>query len=176
MQPQDTTVPEEWRPVPIDPLSAVYFVSNLGNVRRKNRDRRVRPWKTVKPYPQWHGYLLVKLHHAGVKKAVSLHRLVALAFVHRPDGRYEVHHIDGNKANNRWDNLEWVTKRENLTDADQRGLTRRGELNGKAKLTAHAVQEIRASDESASELARRYGVVPSVIGSVRSGRTWKHVR
>lgn len=51
-----------------------------------------------------------------------LHRVIAQAFVENNEGKPEVNHIDGNKSNNRADNLEWVTREENLRHAYETGL------------------------------------------------------
>lgn len=51
-----------------------------------------------------------------------LHRVIAEAFVENDKGKPEVNHIDGDKANNRADNLEWVTREENLRHAFENGL------------------------------------------------------
>lgn len=53
----------------------------------------------------------------GISKCVLIHRLVATAFVPNPNGYEEIDHIDGNKQNNHADNLEWVTRKENMRRA-----------------------------------------------------------
>lgn len=51
-----------------------------------------------------------------------LHRIIAKAFIENEENKPEVNHIDGNKCNNRADNLEWVTREENLRHAYEIGL------------------------------------------------------
>lgn len=69
------------------------------------------------------GYVEMCLYDENHKPHYCLlHRLVAEAFCERPDGADEVNHIDGNKQNNRADNLEWVTRAENLKHAFETGL------------------------------------------------------
>ena len=92
-----------------------YQVSNLGNVRSldrvgrtgKNLKGRVLKQKTTK------GYNMVGLYKDGKQKHKTVSRLVAKAFVNNPDKKPEVNHIDENKQNNKADNLEWVTAKEN---------------------------------------------------------------
>lgn len=83
-----------------------YKVSNLGNVKN-NRE------KIMKIQVRKDGYAIIVLSKNGIQKAHYIHSLVANAFISRPNGKEEINHIDANKANNRVDNLEWVTKREN---------------------------------------------------------------
>ena len=59
----------------------------------------------------------------GKKKSVVVHRLVAKAFVPNPNGYPQVNHKDGNKHNNHFDNLEWVTGSMNLLHAHKTGLS-----------------------------------------------------
>lgn len=63
-----------------------------------------------------------------------VHRLVARAFIPNPEGKPMVNHLDGNKANNHADNLEWCTAKENAVDASQKGLL--STWTGKKRVTA----------------------------------------
>lgn len=64
------------------------------------------------------GYMYVRTRN----KNFILHRLVASAFIDNPDNLRQVNHKDGNKLNNSVDNLEWVTAKENIQHAINRGL------------------------------------------------------
>ena len=64
-----------------------------------------------------HDYFTIMLCKNGKQKRVRLNRLVAQAFIPNPDNKPEVNHIDGEKSNNRADNLEWVTSKENKEHA-----------------------------------------------------------
>lgn len=72
------------------------------------------------------GYLRIMLRKSGVVKNHRVHRLVAMAFIDNPCNLQEVHHIDGNKKNNRLENLEWCDGKENLGKSDyHEGLKKR---------------------------------------------------
>ena len=87
-------------------FSTHYAVSNLGYVVSTKHTRTERYLYGNKTSGGYH-----RLTLDG--KYASLHRLVATAFLPNPDGKREVNHIDGDKTNNRVDNLEWVTSSEN---------------------------------------------------------------
>jgi hypothetical protein len=172
----DCTAPEEWRAVV--GYEGWYSVSSRGRVRREISATSGKAGRCLAPCPQWHGYLLVDLYRNGQKRKFTVHSLVAGAFLGpRPPG-YDINHIDLDKSNNRADNLEYVTRKQNLEHADKNGLTRRGSLNGLAKLTEDDVRTIRATPITHGvqmALARRYGVSHSVIRNVLSRKTWRHV-
>ena len=84
-----------------------YSVSDDGKIRSD------RTGHILKPAVSNAGYLRVHFCVNGNGKNASIHRLVAEAFVPNPNMKPEVNHIDGNKLNNRAENLEWVTGAEN---------------------------------------------------------------
>lgn len=103
-----------------------YVVSSAGQVRRVGSNKDKKP-KTAKRYEQ------VDLYKDGKRTVKKVHVLVAEAFVPNPDNKPEVNHKDGNKHNNRADNLEWVTHKENCRHAWENGLVKpsRGMLGKK---------------------------------------------
>lgn len=82
-----------------------YSISNLGNVRN-DKTKRI-----LKFYTKPSGYKQVQLGRKTIPQYV--HRLVAKAFIPNLDNKPQVNHINGNKGDNKVENLEWVTAREN---------------------------------------------------------------
>ena len=126
------------------------------------------------------GYPIVHLSRGGVSWYGTVHRLVAQAFLENPEGKAEVNHIDGDKANNRVQNLEWATSSENRQHAYDTGLQAgpKGETNGSSKLTESDVLYIRSNPDGLTqrELADKLGVSRNVISTVIRGLAWKHVQ
>jgi hypothetical protein len=92
-----------------------YEVSNEGNIRNKET------MQMVKPHKARNGYSLIKLYRDGKPFTRQVHRLVAMAFIGDVEG-LEVNHKDGNKANNNVENLELVSRSENIKHAYANGL------------------------------------------------------
>lgn len=95
-----------------------YYVHSDGYViSRKNGKSRV-----MKGGSTGHGYPQVTLRHNGKQVQRLIHRLIAEYFCFRPDGADQINHVDGDKANNSADNLEWVTAKENMAHSVKTGL------------------------------------------------------
>jgi hypothetical protein len=88
-----------------------------------------------------------------------------------------VNHKDGNKSNNHWDNLEYVSLAENVRHAWRTGLNKgpRGVKSGSAKLTTESVSLIREllPTKSHTFLARAFRVRAATIKAISSGKSWK---
>lgn len=100
-----------------------YQVSNYGSVRsldrmvnNKHGTLTFRKGKILKGTPTVFGYLTVSLHRNSKKITTAIHKLVAIAFLnHTPNGhKLVVDHIDNNSLNNKLDNLQIITQRENV--------------------------------------------------------------
>lgn len=141
-----------------------YTVTKDGEIINNHNGRK------VKPQPNGKGYLRFSL--GG--KMVFVHRLVAQLYVPNPENKSQVNHKDGNKRNNRADNLEWVTNQENRNHAVKTGLHKRAEACSWAKLNWDKVHFIREHPEIRStELANLFGVTRSTIKAVKSNKSWK---
>ena len=68
--------------------------------------------------------------------------------------------------------LRWDTKQGNALDRVEHGTENRGERNGRAKLTAGQVLQIRRSTETQQSVADRMGISRQTVGDIRSGRRW----
>ncbi|NFG01740.1 hypothetical protein FCV36_05215 [Clostridium sporogenes] len=100
----------------------LYQVSNLGKVKSliTTQSRRI---GILKSYNH-SGYRRINLYKNGKGKKYYIHRLVAKAFISNVNNYPEVNHIDGNKQNNRVENLEWCTSSQNQIHAFKIGLQR----------------------------------------------------
>lgn len=109
---------EVWKEIP--GFEGYYEASNLGNIRGVDRVvnciwGKCYPIKSREKatYQDKDGYLHVCLSKENKKCVPFIHRLVAMAFVENPGNKPCIDHIDGNKTNNRADNLRWCTHKEN---------------------------------------------------------------
>ena len=164
---------EEWRPVVGH--EGWYEISSLGRARSL-RNRYGNP--RVKMLTAWLrlGYPTVSIRGLDRSRPVSVHRLVAAAFLGPCPRGHEVNHKDFDRANPTLTNLEYVTHSENNRHAFQHG--RRpvvGERVGASKLTDAAVREIRQTTGTNVEIARRFGVHPVTILRARKGEQWRHI-
>ena len=111
-----------------------------------------------------------------------VHVLVAETFLGKPEEPYlQVNHKNGDKADNRVENLEWVTGSENVRHAFENGLniTRNGEDNPSSKLTERDVQIILRLSAfnklSHEEIGKVFDVSKSTIAHVVSGKNWGYL-
>ncbi len=98
---------EIWKDIP--GYKGLYQVSNLGSVKRLNKNNEKILKNRIRD-----GYFAVSLSKNGIRKDGKISRMVAIAFVDNPFNYNIVNHIDGNKQNNNYENLEWVSNRENI--------------------------------------------------------------
>ena len=118
---------EVWKD--IEGYEGLYQVSNMGRVKSLGRDvwkwnhYTHQPEKILKMGQDRYGYLVVGLYKDKKLKTFKVHRLVAQAFVTNHENKETVNHINGNKQDNKANNLEWHSNEENIKPAFSMGLT-----------------------------------------------------
>jgi hypothetical protein len=148
-------------------------------VMKNGKSRRIRG-KRIFAKVKENGYLFVQLYLNGKATNRYIHRLVAEHFLENISCLSDVNHIDGNKSNNSFDNLEWVTHSENLIHAYDTGLKKYGEEHQQSKLSSADVLFIRQNykpyDEmfGAKPLAKRFGVGRPTISAIARNLKRKH--
>ena len=157
-----------------------YAVSELGRIKRVTPGMNTFPDRLLKPPTLNSGYRIVFLRgDDNTVKGCLVHVLVARAFIGIcPKGK-EVNHKDGDKANNRPGNLEYVTCKENQEHASRLGLKARGNRQGSSKLTPPQVVEIRnkiAAGSSHISIADEYKVTPTLISLIKHGHVWSWLK
>ena len=168
---------EQWRD--IKGWEGFYQISNMGNLKSLKRPF-VKEDKILKACIDRYGYPFACLCKNGKKLAChKIHRLVLEAFVGlRPPGM-EGRHIDGDKRNNKLDNIEWATHEINELDKYRHGTIIYGSKNSFAKLTEDDVVQIRSLWKTGKftqwALANKFNVRQFCIWSVIHRKSWKHV-
>jgi len=136
----------------------------------------IRPQTEIKPWIDKKGYHIVSAKLGDKRPKMFVHRLVALAFVSGFEPGLSVNHINGNKLDNRPENLEWVTLAENTKHQWRTGLVDlRGENQPNHKLTQRQVIHIRRAlrlGVPGNSLAIIAGVNPSTIHLIEKGKRW----
>lgn len=152
-----------------------YEISNLGNLRRYFKTTG---YKNLKGCVKSTGYMQDELRDINNNKIYKFrHRLVAEVFLNKSSELLEVNHIDGNKLNNKVDNLEWCTPSENIKHSFKIGLKNfLGEENPRSKLTKAQVLEIRELAKKGltqREIGEIFQITQGHIAAIINNKCWK---
>lgn len=154
-----------------------YLISDDGEVISiKNNNYRI-----LKQRINSRGYYYVNLCKNGNYKSVSTHRIVGRHFVDNPNNYNVLNHIDGNKLNNNYNNLEWCTLSHNSKEASRLGLLkiRKGEnsnlYTGKINTDiANRIRHIRNNENiSYSKISKMFDVSKTTIINICKNRIYK---
>lgn len=163
---------EHW--LPIEGYAGIYEISTEGRVLSLPRNIIMKP-QTSKTMP----YPTVRLTSAeGVGKTHYIHTLVLTAFVGPRPANADACHGDGNRSNNRLENLRWDSRSGNFADKTLHGTGTVGERHPAAKLTDESVRALRARRQqgaSFTTLANEFGVTRMTAHRACSGTSWSHI-
>lgn len=186
---------EIWKDIP--GYEGLYQASSLGNIKSLQREvNRVRSKITsenkyrvkekIFNFTSFDkdGYCKITLFNKMGRKQFRAHRLIAITFISNIEDKSYINHINGIKTDNRIQNLEWCTPKENIHHAWKTGLCKskpgkRGETSPFAKLKNHQVLEIRekykTGNYSQRKLGVEYGVSKNRISDIVKRISWFHI-
>ena len=183
---------ETWKPLDWLETSHLYLASSEGRIKRaagetklfntltQRENVRKLPERVLSPPVSVGGYRLITLQLGGGRNCTyKLSRLICRAF-HGPPPADRPHcaHMDGNKLNDRAENLAWVSAIENEAHKLDHGTRQLGSGHHAAKLNEEQVREIRKrldSGERGTDLAAEFGVTKHMISKINCGHNWTHV-
>lgn len=158
-------------------FEGLYKISNEGNILSLLTDKVLSPYNNK-------GYLMVRLYKNSKPSSLYVHRLVAQTFVENPNGYVEINHIDENKRNNHYSNLEWCSRVHNYNHGS------RNDRIGVASSVNKLIPVVQLSKEgniintfnSINEAGEYLGKNPSHISSCCTGKrktafgfVWKYL-
>ena len=166
---------EIWKVVP--GFNKRYMVSNMGRVKSFYANRVT----ILRQFYRTDGYLGLALSKNNKSTSFDVHRLVALSFIDGYIDGLEVNHKNCVKDDNRAENLEWVTHKENAVHAFKNGLHKifSGVNSGMAKITEEDVATIRYLSKNTSitysEIADIYPIGVASVTNIINRKTWRNI-
>ena len=175
---------EKWRDIP--GYEGYYQVSDLGRVRSLDRviphrgnGKQFCKGTVLRLMETSKGYRWVGLGRRNTVSISCVHTLVALAFIGPRPAGHHVHHVDGDRADNRIENLSYVDARKHVSEHMRGNSKAKGSKHGQAKLDETKVAEIKrllaTGQYETGKIAEMYGVSRGAIGGIKRGLNWKHI-
>lgn len=169
-------IEEIWRPIKD---FAEYEISNQGRIRAYIYRGKLYSVPRILQPTLHDGYLRIKLNNGNnTYTRRFVHDLVLETFINNAPEGFECSHLNGNRCDNKVENLIWESRLENQRRRIQHGTTNRGENHGQAKLTQEEVNEIRNLSQQGyynNTIARKFGISSSHVSRIVNHKFWKEI-
>lgn len=155
-----------------------YEISSDGEIRSKRNSTSSKKLKVLKHYILPTGYLQTCLSKKGKQTKFYIHRLVLAAFLRPPIKGETVNHINGIKPDNRLENLEYMSREDNVRHGVYvLGFSKSGTNHHNAKLTENDVLQIRllAETQTHQSISTMYPISRANVTNIVNRRNWKHL-
>ena len=174
-QPIDDSNPmiiEEWR---VSNRFPSYEVSSFGEIRR------IKTKKILKKMKDTNGRFRLTLYENREKFPMYIHYEVADVFLGKRPENMVINHKDGNKLNNGYLNLEYVTHSQNQLHAIaiQLKIPRQGEQHASSKITnaqASSIKKLLDSGMGPAKISKDYGISIHIVYDIARDKTWNHIK
>lgn len=140
---------EIWKKIIINGLLTPYEASTFGNIRRNG--------KILIPCKVHNGYMKITMCYSGIQITPRVHRIIAQIFIPNPDSKNVVNHKNFIRDDNRVENLEWVTTKENGQWGAACGRYPRGKDNPNAKINPQEAIQMYKGGVKVTDIAKHFG-------------------
>lgn len=156
---------EVWKSIP--GYEDQYEASTYGRIRSLPRNGTIKTKRVLSLNHKNSGYIDVTLNKDGKRTTTHVHQLIAKTFIDNPENKPQVNHINGDKTDNRIENLEWATSRENIRhkfDALGYKVVRHGMKPVMCVETGEVFDAIKSAER---EYGNSFGAIQRVVNSKR---------
>ena len=162
---------EIWKPIP----DSHYSISTTGIVRRSAHGPGTYVGRVIKQFLNGSGYPFVNIRIRSKKTSATVHRLASECFLGKRPTGHQVNHKNGIKTDNRVENLEWVTPKENIHHSMLLPNYPRGPIHGMSKLDYGDVVKIKELSRCGFTqriISKKFGISQSNVSQIIKGITW----
>lgn len=156
----------------IEGFEGIYQVSNRGRVRSLDRKvyNYIKKGRVLKAYDNGHHYQYLTLSNGTNKGKYYIHILVANAFIDNPNGYEQVNHKDFDKTNNSINNLEWVSRAQNVEHYRKSAYGRAVEEGRQTKIRTKFVERVLREKDKIIDIYKTGASIEETAKKTGAGR------